>query len=203
MKRVMQTVTQILFLALFILMFFVGKVQLWMGLLLIGIAASLMLGRIFCGWICPINTVMRGVTRVKKLLHIKSLKIPGFIKKPWVRFVLLGLFLGAFVFSMVTGKKLPVLPVIFVLGILLTFLFPEELWHRYLCPLGTILSFPASVAKHSMLIDAEKCNNCGACVRVCPAKSIVKDEKHSIIKKDCLVCLDCSVKCKQQAISYQ
>ena len=203
MKRALQIITQIIFLALFILLFVMGKVQLWMGLLLLGIAASFLLGRVYCGWFCSINTVMRGVTWIKIKLHIKSLKIPGFIKKPWVRFLFLGLFIGAFAFSMATGKKLPVLPIIFVLGIVLTFLFPEELWHRYLCPLGTILSLPSSKAKHRMFIDAEKCNNCGACTRVCPAKAIVKEDKHKIKKADCLVCMECSTKCKQNAITYR
>ncbi|NLC33496.1 MAG: 4Fe-4S binding protein, partial [Clostridiales bacterium] len=50
---------------------------------------------------------------------------------------------------------------------------------------------------------ADKCNNCGACMRVCPAKAVEKLDKHHIVKTDCLVCMDCVTNCRQQAISYK
>ena len=203
MKKILQLIIQIVFLVLFIFLFVSGKVQLWMGLFLLGIVASLLLGRIFCGWICPINTVMNAVTWIKKKLHIKSFTIPPFLIKPWVRFIALGLFIAVFIFTIVSGNKLPVLPLLFALGILLTFFFPEELWHRYLCPFGAIFSYPASKSRHTMIINTDKCNNCGACKRVCPTKAVEKKEKHNIIKGECLVCIECSRSCKQNAISYK
>ncbi|MDD4493695.1 MAG: 4Fe-4S binding protein [Eubacteriales bacterium] len=204
MKKTLQRIIQVIILALFIFLIIKGKVQLWMGLLLLGIVASFLLGRIYCGWLCSINTVMIGVTWIKKKLHIKSVKTPSFFKKAWVRYAALGIFVAVFIFTMATGKKLPVLPILFVIGILLTFVFHEELWHRYLCPYGTIMHFPAKASKYRMTIDSDKCNNCGVCVRVCPAKAVEKHEDyHEIHKSDCLVCLECSRKCKQEAISYK
>ncbi len=204
MKRAIQRTVQIVFLALFIFLVIVGKAQIWMGLFLLGIAASFLFGRIYCGWFCSINTLLIGVTWIKKKLHIKSMKIPPSFTKPWVRYLALGLFLIVFIFSIITGRKLPVLPVLLIIGILLTFFFPEELWHRYLCPYGSIISLAASKSKYRMLIDPEKCNNCGVCMRVCPAKAVEKYEKyHEILKKDCLVCMECSRKCSQNAISYE
>lgn len=203
MKKALQNTIQIAFLALFIILIFKGKVQLWMGLFLLGIAASLILGRIFCGWICPINTVIHTVTWIKKKLHIKTLRIPHFLIKPMVRFVALGLFITAFIFIMVSGNKLPVLPVLFALGILATLFFPEELWHRYLCPFGKILSYTAANTRHTMMINPDKCNSCGVCFGVCPAKAVEKKESYHIIKGDCLVCMECARRCKQNAIMYK
>ena len=203
MKKNLQIIIQIAFLILFIFLVINGKVQIWMGLFLLGIVASLLLGRIYCGWACPINTVMIGVTWFKKKIRIKSFKIPQFFTKPWVRILALGLFFTAFIFIMKTGKKLPVLPVLFTLGILFTFFFPEKLWHRYLCPYGAIISFPAAKSRFKMSIDGDACNNCGVCLHVCPAKAVSKNDKHhTIIKNDCLICLECSKKCKQNAIDY-
>ncbi|MDK2829758.1 MAG: ferredoxin-type protein NapH [Clostridium butyricum] len=204
MKRALQSIIQITFFILFIFLFIKGKMHAWILLLLLGIFASFLLGRIYCGWICSINTVMKGITWIKNKLHIKSLEIPQFFTKPWIRFLTLGLFITVFIFTMATGRKLPVFPVLFAICVILTFLFPEELWHRYLCPFGIIMSLPSSKAKHFMSINANKCINCGVCKAVCPAKAVKKDNKHhEIIKSDCLVCMKCSRNCKQNAISYK
>ncbi|MDD4160617.1 MAG: 4Fe-4S binding protein [Synergistaceae bacterium] len=204
MKKSLQRTIQFLFLAFFIFLIVQGKVQLWMGLFLAGIIASFVLGRVYCGWLCSINTAMIYVTWIKKKLHIKSMKIPSILTRPWVRYAMLSLFVIFFVITMVTGKRLPVLPIFFVVGMLLTFLFPEELWHRYLCPYGTILHIPAKASRFQMSIDPDKCNNCGVCLRVCPAKAVEKlDNNHEIHKNDCLVCMECSRKCKQEAIKYK
>jgi ferredoxin len=58
-------------------------------------------------------------------------------------------------------------------------------------------------ARHAMVIDPEKCNNCGACQKACPAGAIEKQSKHQIHHHDCLVCLKCLESCHQKAIRYQ
>jgi len=195
---------QIFFLGLFIFLLFEGRVQIWVGLFLIGLIVSLVFGRYYCGWICSINTVLSGVTWIKKKLHINSLKIPQFFVKPWIRNLSLSLFISVFTITLMTGTKLPVFPVLFVIAILLTFIYPEEMWHRYLCPYGTLLNSSAKHTKHAMKIEEFLCNNCGACKRVCPAKAVVKTEsEHHISKSDCLVCMQCEDSCKQRAISYK
>ncbi len=204
MRKIIQGLIQIVFLAIFIFLIIVGKVQLWMGLFILGFIISILFGRIYCGWFCPINTVMIGTTWVKKKLHLKSINIPPILKKTWVRYTALALFILLFVFTLVSGKKLPVLPILFLIGIFLTFLFPEELWHRYLCPYGSILHFPAKLSNHQLSIDPNQCNNCGACMRICPAKAVEKHEKnHEIIKSDCILCMKCTENCKQDAITYK
>lgn len=204
MRRIFQIVTQVIFLALFIALFVMDKIQLWMGLFVLGIILSFILGRVFCGYCCSINTVMRLVSFVKKKLNIKSLKIPKFMTKPWVHYTALGLFIAVFIFIMATGKKLPVLPVLFLLGVGLTFLFPEELWHKYLCPYGSILRIPSTKSLHNMKIDNKKCSNCGACTSSCPTSAIKKKENnHEIVKNECIVCYDCIDMCKKGAINYR
>lgn len=203
MKRKLQLMIQMALLVLFIFLFVADKMQLWMGIFILGVVGSLIWGRVYCGWICPINTCMKGVSWIKKKLHIKSFKIPVFFTRTWVRFLVLGLFVALFLFMMITGNKLPVLPGLFIIGIIVTFFFPEELWHRYLCPYGSIMSITASKLKHAIHINSEKCNNCGVCMSVCPGKGIERNQKHhTIIKNNCLVCMECLRKCNQKAIKY-
>lgn len=204
MRKNIQTILQTIFLIFFIVLVVKGKAQLWMGLLLLGVIASFIFGRYYCGWICSINTVLGWVSRFKRKFHINSIKIPGILTKPWVRYTIFALFIAVFIFTLTTGKKLPVLPILFALGVLVTFLFPEELWHRYLCPYGTLLHTSALTSRRGMQIKEEECNNCGLCSRVCPAEAIVKKESQYVIQKpDCLVCMECETSCKQQAIQYR
>ncbi len=139
----------------------------------------------------------------KKKFRVGSIKTPAFLKNGVLRILLLIAFLGLMVFTLRTGKQLPVLPALVAIAVFLSLFFEEELWHHWLCPYGTILSFPSRAAKRRMVIDAELCTNCGRCKRVCPSGAIVKEEKHRIIKSECLVCHECERVCTKGAISYK
>lgn len=203
MKRYVQLFLQAAFFVLFIVLVAVGRINLWMGLFVPSIVASLFLGRVYCGWICPINPGMNLVTWLKRKLNIKSFNIPKALMKPAVRYLFFGLFFIILIFNFKNSQKLPVLPLIILLGMIITLFFNEEMFHRFLCPFGTILHFTSSKTKLHMSIDEDKCNNCGKCMRVCPAKAVEKGQTHNIIKMDCLVCMKCSKNCKQNAISYK
>lgn len=203
MSKIVQRGVQLLFLALFLTLMVLGRIQVWMGIFVVSAIASLLFSRFYCGWMCPINTLLKPVTWAKKKLHIKSFKVPKSLSSKWSRAFMLVLFLGVLVFTFKTGKRLPVLPVLVCLGFVLTLFFPEELWHHYLCPYGAIISLPSRKAKHAMKIDEEACINCGKCAKVCPSLAIVKEEKHhSIIKNECLVCRECVDACPNGAIAY-
>ena len=204
MSDKLKLIVQLIFLALFAVLVATGQVQVWVGIFLLGIIASFFLGRIYCGWLCPINTVMNAVTAIKKKLGIKKQRVPQALASPWIKYLVLILFIAAFAFSMITGRAIPALPALFAAGVVLTIFFPEELWHRYLCPYGTILSLPAGKAKLNMAICQEKCDSCGICKKVCPAGAVqVSDKVYSIKGNSCFVCLDCSIHCRQDAISYR
>lgn len=204
MKKTLQRTIQVILLVIFIALIIMGRPQLWLGLFILGVLASFIFGRVFCGWVCAINTVLIGVTGLKKKLKIKDRKIPEWLKSPITRYAALGIFLVTFIFTLRTGLKLPVLPLVILIGTVLTFLYPEELWHRYLCPYGTILHNSSKTSKKGVEIDSDKCINCGICIRVCPAVAVKKGEKsHEVSIDDCLVCMECIRKCPQNAISYK
>lgn len=52
------------------------------------------------------------------------------------------------------------------------------------------------------VIDLSKCNGCGACTRVCPAKALeVKNRKVVLLHTDCDYCGECEAICRTGAIS--
>jgi polyferredoxin len=203
MKRKMQITLQIAFLILFVFLLVIGAVQLWLGLFAAGLIVSLFFGRLYCGWVCPINTLASGITWLKRKLRIRSFNIPAVLKKPAVRTTMLGAFIAVFVFTMVSGRKLPVLPALLIIGSVLTLFFPEELWHAFLCPYGTLFHIVSRRPLRGMNINKASCTNCGICAKVCPAAAVDKEDGYYTIKGNtCLVCFDCATKCSQNAITY-
>jgi ferredoxin-type protein NapH len=193
-----------LFLLLFSMLVVLGRVQIWMGIFLLSVILTLFFGRFYCGWICPINTVMNFVAKIKSQLHLKGLTIPEFVKKPFYRYGMLTAFILAFIFVMASGKKLPVLPGLLVIGAFLTVFYPENLWHRHLCPYGTILHMVGKLSKRHYTVAEDLCIACGICRKACPAEALqLYEGKYVIAKSECLVCGSCDAKCPKKAIRYQ
>lgn len=70
----MRLITQLLFL---LLIFYVSIVAVWKGVLLIIIlGATLFLGRLFCGWACPLGLYLDALTIIRRLLGIRHWSIP-------------------------------------------------------------------------------------------------------------------------------
>lgn len=199
-----QFIVQLVFLALFTGLMLAGRIQLWMVVFLGGVLLSLVFSRLYCGWACPINTTMRLSNWLKKTFKIRHLAIPGWLKHPVVRIILLAVFVALALMGKRLGVELPVLPAVVLLGFLLTLIFPDTLWHRYLCPYGTLLSVTARAPWKKMKIDSTACIECGACARVCPTQTIAQNEgHHQITANECLVCLNCQKVCAKSAIHYQ
>ena len=202
MRKTFQVITQLAFLSLFVALTLLNRIQLWMGIFIVlGIIGTLIFNRFYCGWLCPINTGIKGVNWLKRVLKIGSLKIPAFLKKPVIRYLVLGAFLAMMAATIATGKKLPVLPALVGIGVFLSFFFHESLWHRYLCPYGTLLSFPGRLSKKPIKID-RTCVSCGSCQAVCPSEAIIqRDDQYNIIEHECLVCMECVTVCPKDSIS--
>lgn len=193
---------QALFLVVFIALIAAGNNQVWLGLFLLGVLLAMFVGRIYCGWICPINTVIELIIRITKEVGIKRLGVPEVIKKPVFRYGMLAAFIAVMFLVLVSGKKIPVFALLLLLGMGLSIFYHEGLWHRYLCPYGTILTAASSLTKHSLKIDPELCKACGRCTKVCPGEAVIRCETYLIDKGLCLQCLECITNCPRKAIHY-
>jgi ferredoxin-type protein NapH len=202
MTTTWRKIVQAIFFFFFLFLFFTGKIQIWMVIFLGSAILAFFLGRFYCGWICPINTMMQVITKTKKIIGSKNLSIPAFIKKPLLRSLILVLFIAAFLFIKISGKQLPLLPLLFISGAILTLFFSETLWHRYLCPFGTILTLISKKSRHYLKIKETNCLQCGLCAQICPGKAIKKETTFQIEKSLCLQCLNCSQHCPKEAIHF-
>lgn len=201
-----RAVVQLVFLGVFLLLMITGKAQFWMAFIFISIILSSYIGRYYCGWMCPINTLMRPVSYVKKKLGIHESAVPSILHSGKPRFLVFGLFLiglGYTIYTISQGRKFPLPLIIIPLGLLTAIFISEKAWHRYLCPWGVLFSLTGRFAKLGLV--ASGCTSCSACVRACPSEAITVAHKQSAIidSTHCLLCFECDNSCPSSALSYK
>lgn len=181
-----------------------------------------MLGRLFCGWVCPFGFL-------QDMLH----KLPGpKIRLPaWTSYIkYVVLILGVFVLPFALGantwfsfcricpasalqvtipnfvmKGLPqqILPMVVRLAFLLVIIelaiLSSRAFCKMLCPIGAILSPLNYVSLWAIKRPTENCVSCGKCDAICPAdgapSSRVSTGENANREADCIVCHDCQKIC--------
>lgn len=190
-------------LVLFIFLLRSGGLQKWFLIFIGGLVAALLLGRVYCGWICPMETLFRPINWLYSKLKIKRLKTPVIVKNSFFRWGILAFFLFSMIAVRVFKLKLNLLLYITALSVLVTLLFEEEFWHRYVCPFGTLLTVFSKRPLFGMRVKQSSCVSCGVCRAVCPVGAIEPEENGmKISTAECLVCLKCKEKCPKLSIDY-
>lgn len=167
--------------------------------------SSLLFGRIFCGYICPIGALQDFFKFIGARLNIKEKRLDvkvfklelikyfvliivltlsilglGYIISPispWLGF--LNIFMG---FNIQIGSM-----VLFL--IIVTSLFTKRMFCRIFCPLGAFQSLLYVIGPFKIHGDME-CNNCTHCLKSCPVD--IKGTDGGIISPECVNCLDCT-----------
>lgn len=155
--------------------------------ILIPLAITLLLGRVFCSWLCPVGFLLELNMKIKALLSKIGLhyaiKIPDFRYVILVLCLFLSFFLAMPIISifdpphmfsrelmyLFTHHKLSMMGVGLLLSILLFELFfGSRVCCRSLCPSGGALSLLGSKRLLRINLTRESCSNCGDCNQVCP-----------------------------------
>ncbi len=178
--------------------------QRWIIIFTGGVLLAIFFSRLYCGWACPIGNLMRFQSWLYKKMGLKRFKAPELFKNKRLRWLWLILFIGAMVVAKRASLKLNMLLYITLIGIVFSFFFEEEFWHKYLCPYGTILSTIKKPYIFRMQINQDQCNGCGLCERICPNKAITvtTGNKRIIDNRECLLCFKCKDTCPSSAIYY-
>ncbi len=189
---------------------------------LVTIAATLVFGRVWCGWICPLGALLElfGPKGTRKM-------------RPWFRqikyfFLITILLMAAFgslafmwldpitilvrgvadpvsvVLSIIDAPAIKVLTLLSVVPLLLVLglnLIEKRFWCRYLCPLGAIIGLGSKFAWIRRRVNAASCVQCGDCVKTCPMGAI-NPETIQQDPAECVMCMDCAAPCPKTAISF-
>ncbi len=170
-----------------------------------------LVGRMVCGWICPIGWLQELMykAKVKKLrINYKPLRylkyvvlaslvliIPFLLGEPWFsKLCFVGTIQAGIPLIIMDQSLRDLIGTLFyiklaITGVTLTaFLFIKRPFCRFICPLGATYSLfnPVSYAR---LEVGKGCYECDKCREICPVDIKVHEEPNS---PECVRCLECT-----------
>jgi polyferredoxin len=193
--------------------------------LLLGVlGVSLLAGRAFCGWLCPLGAVQEwlaiGARRLSgEARHVRGkksparlpLKLPAGADRPlrYVKYVVLAAVVLLSVVAVypplhslcparaVFGLRLGTALLWTVLaGFVVSSLLVERFSCKYLCPLGAATTLFNKIAPLRVVVDQQRCNRCGRCSVECPMD--IADVHAHTGDAECIRCLECIDTCARK-----
>ncbi len=174
--------------------------------------------KLICGWACPFGALQELIYTLPVLKRIKQKKIP-FLATNGIRAILFAATL-LLLFGIVGGREGFVLyhsinafnlfdldfdavtitvTIIVALGLSLLMYRP---FCQFVCPFGFASWVIERLSLARVRIDAARCNQCGACVKVCPLEAAKDRVAGKLFAADCYSCARCLNVCPQDAIAY-
>jgi polyferredoxin len=195
----------------------------WLGLMVLGLTA--IVGRFFCGWVCPLGTLQQAVSWIAGPERRKRPKINRYRRWFAVKYIVLTVLL---VWATLGANHIgwldpiPLLHRGFAAGIrplwhgglspggwvsfgllaaiLLTSAMIPRLFCRAVCPLGALMGLFARLAPLRIRRDQSgSCTGCTLCVFACQGADEPL-ERHRV--SECHVCLNCLGSCAEESLRY-
>ena len=200
------TIIRLLFLALFVFLIATGKTMLWLGLFALSLLAALIFGRVYCGFVCPMNTLMIPADWISKKLRFQTLKTPKWLRSGYLPWIALAVSVAAMlIMKRFLHIDLPILPIWLAIAIIITFIYGPAVFHNLICPFGALQKTFGRFARLSKKVDKAACIGCKLCEKVCPSDAIavIGEEKKAVINTAlCHQCTNCQQACPKDAIHY-
>lgn len=194
------------FLGLFIFLMINGKASIWLILFLASLILAVLLGRVYCGYACLMNTFMIPTEWISKKLKLQSDITPRFLKNGYFAWISLGVSIILILVSRrILQIDLPILPLWILLSILVTLRYKPEVFHNLICPFGALQRTFGRFAIFTETVNKDACISCKLCEKVCPSTAVLvraHDYKASIDRSLCLQCTNCRQVCPTKAIYY-
>ena len=193
----------------------------WIGAAIVLVFYLLLGGRVFCGWVCPMNIVTDSAAWLRARLRIKGgVRIPRKLRL-WVLggMLVLTAISGTLAWELVNPVSMLHRGLIFGMGLtwavlLAVFLFDlfvmRHGWCGHLCPVGAFYSL---IGKFSLtrvkLPLREACNDCMDCFAVCPEPQVIRPALKAIdgtppliLEANCTNCGRCIDVCSKDVFAF-
>ncbi len=200
-----------------------GGSALWGGFIVL-VGYALVGGRVFCGWVCPINLVTDAAQGLRRALGWRKARMLRIDKRLRYGILVLGvlgsavgglalwelvnpinLLMRALVFGLWLGGIMAALAIF-----LFDFLVLSNGWCGHVCPGG---AFYGALGRYSVVqvaaVRREACNDCGDCFTYCPEPQVISPALRAIDGHgvriddiDCLRCGRCIDVCEQRVFQF-
>jgi polyferredoxin len=179
---------------------------------------SLVVGKSFCSWMCPIGLLSEVIGDFGEKLFKRKIQLPKFLDYPLrsLKYLLLGFFVYSIFFLMTAASikafldspynlvadvkmyyffadisqfSLIVISILFVSSIVI-----RNFWCRYLCPYGALLGIASLLSPVKIKRNTVSCIDCNLCANACPS-NIKVDKVKTVISDECTSCLICIDAC--------
>jgi polyferredoxin len=186
---------------------------------------SLVIGKSFCSWICPIGFLSENLGVFGEKVFKRKIQMPKLIDIPLrsLKYLLLGFFVYVIFFVMdilalkqfldgpynqVADIKMYYffahiskfsLTVIIILAFL-SVIF-KNFWCRYLCPYGALLGLIGLLSPIRIKRNVESCIDCDKCSNACLNFIDVARKKY-VISDECTSCMNCIDACPVKNTLY-
>lgn len=179
-------------------------------LMWIGFALAVVLGPVFCGWVCPMGSIQEWFGKIGKKLfgrkynffipykYDKYLRYLRYLVMAWVLYMTAAsatLVFAAYdpyytLFHLWSGE-VAISGVAILAAVLILSLFVERPFCKYACPYGAVLGLFNFVRIFKIRRNPTSCIDCGACTKNCPM-DIPVDKAITVYDHQCISCLDCT-----------
>ncbi len=186
----------------------------------IPIIVALLLGRVFCSWICPVTLILEGFDRIRKRVQSRKYLYNALVvakRVLWFTLIaelLVSMVLGAPLFVFLSppglvGREIMMLVFFQTLafeGILLVVIVLLELvtrrfFCRSFCPLGALLALFGRRRKLRVVTEQQSCIDCGICKKSCPMGLVPNAGEGET--PYCWNCGECIDSCNSDALSFR
>ena len=168
--------------------------------------STLILGRWFCGWLCPLGASMDFARLAHLGVEKKNRHLSFVPDRFWRSIVPIALWASFWLGLSVPMGELEPYSVVVSGPIIWMIILAVAAWMgrafcNSICPTGWLLKLLGGRPLLGLKIDRSKCRGCGACQRICPARCVDSRSKE-IDRGRCLTCLICAARCPDEAISF-
>ncbi|WP_174591758.1 4Fe-4S binding protein [Methanocella conradii] len=165
------------------------------------LASSLIVGRLFCGYICPIGAAQELASKaIKRQIHI-DVKLSEKVRAAFfLAFIVGGVGLASLAhfnpFSLISSW-LSTFKLIALIVIVAASIFIYRPWCTLLCPFGFFMNLTSRLSFFRLKLN-DNCVDCGACMKKCPTGQPYKGSAMA----ECYWCVRCLKACKHNAIDF-
>lgn len=190
---------------------------LWWALILFTFISTLLIGRIYCGSLCPFASIQEVLFQLTPHKHpLKERVTPHVDRK--TRLIKYGLLFTVTALCLILGNASAAniepfvtlftgygskLALILLTLMLIMAVFNFRFWCKYLCPVGALTSLTA-VFSINKIRPTKDCTACGICSNVCPTQAINTDASGvpDVDPAECISCAKCLRACPQHALIF-